>query len=206
MQKTHGLSRTKEYASWSAMHRRCSNPDDAAWKHYGGRGIQVCKRWFDFEAFLADMGAKPYRSVLDRIDNDGNYTPKNCRWTNRRTSAENRRCASIIFHDGESRNASQWARQLKISPQVISARIKSGLQDPRKILKHLKAEMTETEKLIRDLKSRINPATGNGWEYAEIGAFLGITKQGAIQHVHNKKGQCVKCLRPLRRAPRIQTP
>ena len=66
--------------------------------------------------------------------------------------------------------------------------------------------MTETEKLIRDLKSRINPATGNGWEYAEIGAFLGITKQGAIQHVHNKKGQCVKCLRPLRRAPKLPTP
>lgn len=66
--------------------------------------------------------------------------------------------------------------------------------------------MSETEKLIRDLKSRINPATGQGYEYAEIGSLLGITKQGTIQHIHNKKGLCVKCLRPLRRAPKFHKP
>jgi DNA-directed RNA polymerase specialized sigma24 family protein len=73
-------------------------------------------------------------------------------------------------------------------------------------LKLSNQEMTQTETLIRDLKSRVNPATGAGYEYSEIGALLGITKQAAQQHVHDKKHQCPKCLRRLRRAPKFHEP
>lgn len=66
--------------------------------------------------------------------------------------------------------------------------------------------MTQTEKLIRDLKSRVNPATGEGWEYAEIGALLGITKQAAAQHIRHKRHECSRCLRKLKRAPKFQQP
>lgn len=66
--------------------------------------------------------------------------------------------------------------------------------------------MTQTEQLIRDLKSRVNPATGQGFEYAEIGALLGISKQAAQQHIGDKKHQCPKCLRRLKRAPKFNQP
>lgn len=66
--------------------------------------------------------------------------------------------------------------------------------------------MTQTEKLIRDLKSRVNPATGEGWEYADIGALLGVTKQAAQQHIHDKRHQCPKCLRRLKRAMKFSKP
>lgn len=77
----HGM-RSTEYNTWKGMRERCSNPKHIGWKHYGGRGIRVCKRWREsFKAFLSDMGRKPTpRHSLDRINPNGNYTPRNCRW------------------------------------------------------------------------------------------------------------------------------
>lgn len=73
------------------MLRRCTNPSSADWVRYGGRGITVCRRWHRFEAFLADMGSCPDHLTLDRINNDGNYEPGNCRWTTWEQQVLNRR-------------------------------------------------------------------------------------------------------------------
>src|SRR5215475_12310158 len=89
--KTHGQSRTKVYDAWSGMIGRCSNRKLKAWKNYGGRGIKVCARWRKFENFLFDMGFPPDGLVLDRINNDGDYKPRNCRWATYSQSNKNRR-------------------------------------------------------------------------------------------------------------------
>jgi hypothetical protein len=95
--RTHNHSRVRgglsspTYKSWQGMHQRCSNPNDDKWKYYGERGIQVCERWQSFENFLADMGERPPDRTLDRIDNEGDYEPDNCRWADAVTQSRNRR-------------------------------------------------------------------------------------------------------------------
>ena len=88
---THGAKGTPEYRSWQSMLTRCTNPKYHRWDRYGGRGITVCDRWQTFENFLADMGARPAGTSLDRFPNpDGNYEPGNCRWATRQQQRSNR--------------------------------------------------------------------------------------------------------------------
>jgi hypothetical protein len=95
---THGDSRrngkrTPEYQAWTGMIKRCSNPSEIGFRHYGGRGIKVCERWrHSFPNFLADMGRKPSpKHSIERNDNDGNYEPSNCRWATQKEQIHNKR-------------------------------------------------------------------------------------------------------------------
>lgn len=88
--RIHGMSKTNTHKIWRAIFQRCNNSKNAAYLYYGGRGIKICERWDKFENFLEDMGERPVGLQIDRIDNDGNYEPGNCRWVTPAINIANR--------------------------------------------------------------------------------------------------------------------
>lgn len=93
---TGGGRRTPTYLSWQSMRCRCINPSHPRYRYYGGRGITIAPAWVDFAVFLRDMGERPPGTTLDRIDNDGNYEPGNCRWATPAQQAANRRPGDLL--------------------------------------------------------------------------------------------------------------
>lgn len=113
---THGMSKSPEFAVWYAMKERCSNQLNNRWATHGARGIRVCDRWVNsFENFYSDMGPRPESNLsLERVDNDGDYTPENCVWATDREQAENRRTTIRIEIDGRSQSLKAWCRELSV--------------------------------------------------------------------------------------------
>jgi len=87
----HGRYRAPIFKAWMEMIQRCTNPKRPKYKYYGARGIKVCERWMTFANFLGDMGERPAGMSLDRINNDWNYEPSNCRWATAKQQANNKR-------------------------------------------------------------------------------------------------------------------
>lgn len=103
------------------MHSRCSNANSKHFANYGGRGIQVCERWRSFENFFADMGERPSGKTLERINNDGAYSPANCCWATRLEQQCNRRSSVRITIDGTTKTQTQWARLIGLRPHSLSS-------------------------------------------------------------------------------------
>lgn len=125
-QRTHGYSKSKTYGSWVDMIRRCTQPHNKNYQHYGGRGIKVCKRWSKFVNFLEDMGEVPMGYQIDRIDNDQGYCKSNCRWATRKQQARNKQYNHLVTYQEKTLCLSEWAEQTGIAKDTIRHRLKNG--------------------------------------------------------------------------------
>lgn len=120
-QRTHNMGDSVEYRIWTKMKLRCHDPNNSRYAGWGGRGIKVCKRWRDsFENFFADMGRRPSkRHSLDRIDNDGDYKPSNCRWALPGQQARNSRFARWIEIDGIRLCVTDWCKFMRVPKDAV---------------------------------------------------------------------------------------
>lgn len=147
MKKTHGMTAgtfnathyPSIYGVWKNMKQRCTNPNNPAYKRYGGAGITLCKRWYKFENFYADMGDRPEGKSLDRINNKRGYSPSNCRWASIKEQNQNSSRAVFVTVNKTTLCISEWCRKTKITYTLFKARRKRGwpleialTQPPRK--------------------------------------------------------------------------
>jgi len=124
---SHGKCSSREHTSWSGMIQRCHNPDNPSYDRYGARGIVVCDRWRNsFAEFLKDMGDCPSGHTIERVNNEGPYSPENCVWATPTTQNRNRRSSLRLTLNGVTRTASEWAVVLNIKPPTLYSRIARG--------------------------------------------------------------------------------
>lgn len=106
---------------------RCRNPNNPRWHQYGGRGIKVCDRWESFEAFYEDVGPRPTpEHSLDRIDNDGDYAPENCRWATRDEQNTNKRCNVRVPYNGAHLTIAELSKEVGVPYALLHKRIWRG--------------------------------------------------------------------------------
>lgn len=119
------VERHKLYEVWRNIKRRCYNPSHYAYEQYGGRGIKMCDEWSDFERFYSWSLANGYEDglSLDRIDNNGWYSPKNCRWSTWKEQGNNRRTNVLITFDGKTQSMAKWADEIGISRAALWGRL-----------------------------------------------------------------------------------
>ncbi len=123
----HGKYGTAENNVWHSMIQRCTDPNTKSWSHYGGRGIAVCERWLRFENFLADMGERPTpQHTIERINNNGDYAPENCKWATRDEQARNKQNTVLLTSSGKTMCMAQWAAEVGLNAQTLWKRLARG--------------------------------------------------------------------------------
>lgn len=167
------------YQTWANMKARCRNPNATGWPDYGGRGISICERWLNsFEAFAKDMGPRPDGYVLDRIDNNGNYTPENCRWIDRVTSQRNRRACVRVVIDGTEHMLADLADKSPLKRDSVLERARKGmsLDDVLYPARRFNLSGFALGGKVSGAKRSARTHCKNGHEFTEANTF--ITPQG----------------------------
>lgn len=156
------------YQIWYSMIRRCDNPKAQAYKRYGGRGIKVCSRWHNLDTFIADMGIPDEDGLeLDRINNNGNYEPSNCRWATPQQQARNRRNNRVVTFNGVAKLLVEWQEQSRLTKAQFSGRFDRGWP---------------MDKILSTPVQIRRPTNG-------------VNAQKRLAQEHRKAGLCEKCKR-----------
>ena len=157
----HSKCNTKLYFVYHKIKDRCYNPNERGYKNYGGRGIVMCQEWLnDFMSFYnwaIESGyseeSKRGEYTIDRIDNDGNYEPSNCRWITIREQQKNKRNNRYITFNGETKTLTDWSLSLGFSDDTVRRRLKDGWSVERALTERLHKE--NISKFKKDLKCNI---------------------------------------------------
>jgi hypothetical protein len=124
------------YSNWSNMKARCQNPKLPSYPRYGGRGIKVCERWQKFENFYADMSPKPFGATIERINNNGHYSPENCKWADYIAQGRNRRSNIFYLLNGVRLHQTDVAQILGVSDgALLKWRRRGGISSKGKLKK-----------------------------------------------------------------------
>ncbi len=130
MRLKHGASRgdgTRAYTSWLLITQRCTNKNNKKYKDYGGRGITVCERWTGpdgFATFLSDMGEPPPGMTIDRKENNGGYSPENCRWATAKQQSRNRRSNIMVTMNGMTKTLIEWCEEFGVKYKLVHNRVR----------------------------------------------------------------------------------
>jgi hypothetical protein len=143
----HGYAGTRTYRIWQAMKSRCYRAKDDNYKWYGARGIAICDRWRNsFENFLEDMGECPPGKMIDRINNEGNYEPSNCRWATIHEQLANRRNSVYFEIDGQRKGLKELATQHHLHKVTLGSRLRRGWNINDALSKAIKGRETHCQR------------------------------------------------------------
>jgi hypothetical protein len=181
----------------ASMIQRCHSPNCRGFKHYGGRGITVCERWRkSLKAFLADMGPRPStKHSLDRINNDGNYEPGNCRWATQREQMANTRVTRLLNHNGETLCVKEWARRIGLTHSAVQFRLARGLSVAEALSptrKRVVGERASAAKLTEDIVRSMRAARAGGEAVASIARRFGVCHRTASDAANGRSWRHVK--------------
>jgi hypothetical protein len=181
--RKHGLYKSREYAVWNAMLSRCYNPNVVGYRDYGAKGITVCRWWLAFENFYADMGPRPRGGTIERINNKGPYSPRNCRWATRQEQAQNKSNSRLLTHGGRTQTMAAWAHELGMNPSALLYRIRAGWTVKR-VLTTPKPERPNSKLNMR--QARAIRALYPGLSMEKIAAKYGVSKKTVLNIIHGK--------------------
>jgi hypothetical protein len=176
----------RTYQSWADMRNRCRNARHRRYGFYGGRGIKVCERWDSFAAFVEDLGLKPDGLTLERLDNNGDYEPDNCKWATYREQNKNTRSTTVYEYRGRRQTIEEWADEVGMPRSTLSERIhgygwdisvaltaqfqhKENIPDDPELAKYLPKLTREQADEIRELYAE------GGWSYRGLGELFGVS-------------------------------
>lgn len=175
----------RTYQCWCDMRDRCNNPKHPRYARYGGRGIKVCQRWGSFENFVLDMGLKPAGMTIERIDNNGNYTPKNCKWATYREQNKNKVTTTTYTYKGKTQTIEEWAAEYGMGRTTLSNRIH---RDGRTIAEALEQPVGKLRrnKLDMDKARQIRRLDAQGVSRAELARQFGVSRVSIGKVVNNE--------------------
>jgi len=166
------------YHVWASMKDRCYNKNNKAYPDYGGRGITVCDRWRDsYATFASDMGDRPDGTSIDRIDNDGNYEPGNCKWSTRQEQQRNQRRAVYVTIENTVYRAIELSEKYRLKTDTIVSRAAKGLPFNECVQKE-KHRSTDTSAAVAAKKAKAAAKTHckNNHELTPENTY--VTKEG----------------------------